>query len=208
MPVLLLLSLLFFFKPEPVPSSDTIEDLYPLRIGNTWSYDYMPPPSDQTLFRAYILNEEITDTARYLNHKLFKISQHGIPKYNLYYDSTTVIRYTADTTYSFKTPLLHWPLKVGESIAFLDTVYDGSYLHKIVFFLKDTKAPVTTKAGSFECYHFQQVTLRGDNIHPDTALTDLWYAKGTGLVKTRYSKIADGKTVDLGGMDLSSYKVM
>jgi hypothetical protein len=206
MPVALLLSIVLFF--QPAPSTDSLEDLYPLQIGNGWSYDYMGATSDPTGYIPNFLNEQVSDTSRYLGHKLFQISQGGIPKYHLYFDSTTVIRYIADTMFSFKTKLLYWPLKVNESTVFMDTLYDGSYLHKIIFVLKDSKTSVTTRAGSFECYHFQQLTLRGNNIHPDTTVNDLWYAKGTGLVKNRYSKMVDGKQIDQGGMDLTAYKIM
>ncbi|HET9136306.1 MAG TPA: hypothetical protein VFO76_06710 [Candidatus Kapabacteria bacterium] len=206
-----LLSLLFFFRPEliaPVPSSDLIEDLYPLQIGNSWSYDFIGANADPMGYMPNYLSEEVTDTSRYLGHKLFQISQGGIPRYKLYFDSTSVIRYVPDSIYSFKTQLLHWPLTIGETVVFLDTLYNGSYLHKIVFLLQDTKAPITTRAGLFECYHFQQQTYRGNGSHPDTTVIDLWYAKGIGLVRNRYSKVAYGKKIDQGGMDLITYKIM
>ncbi|HYM19599.1 MAG TPA: hypothetical protein VEW28_01190 [Candidatus Kapabacteria bacterium] len=98
-------------------------------------------------------------------------------------------------------------MQIGQRIILRDTVLDSNHLHKETLTLKEANVPVTTEAGLFYCSHFLKEMYHGEIYHPDSTMTDTWYAKGVGLIRERYSKWLNGKKIDRGGMDLKSYKV-
>ncbi len=208
MKLLLFVSLLCLFGCSESSSPEnkklgTIQELYPLNVGNKWVYKYIYSPTDPSGIIPEFLTIQVLSSQTFKGVKMYQVSRDGDKSF-WFYDSTTALYSTADTNSSSTQYLLHSPLTIDEPFV-LQAVTTGSTVDKAILTLAEENTSITTDAGTFNCFHFVETDYKGDLNHPDTSMVDQWYAKNIGMVRNRYSEWKAGVLKEHGGWDLQSY---
>jgi len=185
------------------PASATKQDLFPLSVGNHWTYHTKGYDLNtiDTTYTILIANEET-----YQGHDAFAYTASNYWNDGIYYRSNSDIYNVVSTTSTF---LLRYPMSVGASIVVLDTVYSNGQFNKLTFILKDSNEAVLVPAGTFICYHYDQVQVDGTPSMIDTNTKSFFYSPGVGLVQQKnYQKSYSMKTTNLEqAYELVNYQV-
>lgn len=187
------------------PLGETIQNVFPMKVGNSWSYlatsyHVNGGIAEQDTFRFSI------DSAGTVNgHAGFYASLFGVGF--LYYSGNDLM--ADDLTGDKPQFWMRYPMEVGEEIVLKDTV-NGSYREKDIVRLVSKNTTITVPAGTFTCIWYKTTgmdnTLNG--TFDTTTTSDFYVALGVGLIKTEdYLYYPDPSNPEHTTTELISYTV-
>lgn len=169
------------------PSSDdsiTIQQLYPMAIGDNWTYELTEYKTDGSIKNNRTYTISIPSSENVQGNTAFLIVPNGdsSTRQLSYYNGTTEII----TTYKNGSPVVgfHVLKNVGDIYTIKDTIEPGDVVRKDFGLLRAKNVSVTTVAGTFSTYQYDRIRLVGTSNTLDTdMITSQYYASGVGLVK-------------------------
>ena len=179
--LLLVFSVLYFGCDSSEPDENvTIQQLFPLNVGNVWALSREEYNADGSVEGRDTLRITI-DSAGVLNGRQGFYSTN--PDGELFF-----VYYSGNDMYSYgpsrdRTDLiLHLPENFNEDFVTADTTYSGGYHSKSIMKLVSKNAPVTVPAGSFSTFKFESIHLYGQGVLDTSSMSVLHFAPGVGLV--------------------------
>lgn len=189
-------------NPSTTSSNTAIQDIFPLKVGNSWTYLQTYYDTGDTISGTLSVTGEET----YHGFHAYFYSLSG-PVYNIdYYSGPNV--YSVAATDKIHNPhiSLHYPMNIGETFLLDSASWDPPYTETLK--LIQNSELISTPAGVFNCVHFQ---LFSGNVlqstTDSTAIRDDYYAPGIGLVRFRDYNMYNGKRYIYSTVELISYVV-
>ncbi len=175
----------------------TIDNYFPLAVGNSWSFKGVQDCSDGQSDTTY-LNLTVSEKYTWQDKSVFKTLSNEDPSgYMVYYDNELRVYYDPPENGGSYDIILREPLEMGT------TWEDNYYTHKIA----SVKMQLSVPAGSFENCIKDEFTRR--NVEPPVEKVKgyMAYAPGVGMVK-EYVEIdySDGSWCK-ALMELTSYDI-
>lgn len=188
--VLVFIFTVLFFngcKNSTSPSNTSIQDVFPLKIGDKWVYHIQNFLSNGATFVDTTTEIFILRQADYQGNSAFVYSlddTNSIDNKNIvYYDATSNVIMLKD---GYATTMLHYPMKENESLTLHDTTYSNGTIKREILVLRESNEPVSTPAGNFICLHYDDLSIRETSNISDTGYKAmLYFSIGTGLVQER-----------------------
>ena len=166
----------------------TIQDMYPLAIGNHWLYDVTDFKINGSVDHTDTVDQLVKDTFVFNGHKAFLYQENSDSTHleGIYYPNS----YEVDGAAFLCNPqhsdfILSYPMPFGGTHVVLDTLVGNEPLRN-EFILKDTGVTVRVDAGTFKCVQFDYVIFTVlDNFHPMDSIfiESIFVAPGIGIVK-------------------------
>jgi uncharacterized protein DUF3108 len=185
-------------------TTQTIQNAFPLKIGNSWTYQASGYDPNGILHK---------DTARFSidsagtvnGHAGFYISMFGVGF--IYYSGDDLM--ASDLTGDDPQFWMRYPMETGEEFVIKDTS-SGSYRERDVMRLVSKNTTVTVPAGTFTCIWYKTTgmdnTLNG--TFDTTTSSDLYVALGVGQIKQEnYLYYPDPANPEHTTTELISYTV-
>ncbi len=186
-------------------SSGTIQQLFPLAVGDSWSYQVIEYFNDGSIKanQTYLLS--VPSSSDYQGHTAYTFMANGDSSIKYYYDGTTdiiTIDGNSDPVVGF-----HLLQRIGDSYTFIDTIEPGNIKHKEVLVLRSINEQVKVAAGTFLANRYDQLRILGTSDKPDTDVIDSkYYSSGIGLVKEN-EWVTSGKLYQKYAVELKQYTV-
>jgi hypothetical protein len=184
----------------------TLQQLFPLSVGNWWSYHTLEYNNDGTPSADYLDTLNILRTEVFQNIQGFVLAftHSGDPGF-LYYSGADLFSEQdppgSETPYMF----LHYPMNTGQAIVVRDTTYSDGNRDQELFIFRGIES-VAVPAGSFSCHHFTRLSISASsNNTPDSSSSDFYYSPGIGLVKNMQSYTSLGQKVTSPITTLTGY---
>jgi len=165
-------------------SNETIQQVFPLKVGNQWIYSYQEFQNDGGLRIDDTSRFFITDESSFLGHTAFTILVNGdTSKQVMFYYVGQSDLYSVELgQYIFIQ--LRYPINIGKSVALLDTIYPNGDTRKEFIVLRSKNESIIVPAGAFTCLHFDDIKIGGPPDQIDTlTMAREYYALDKGLVK-------------------------
>lgn len=164
--------------------SSSIQDIFPLKTGNHWAYHLTEFSYPDTILFERAYDVLIRSNQIFQGRPAFEYSFQGDTsgKMLIYYLGTSDVYTVRNSTSFFHA--LHYPMNVGETFVIKDTIDSGGNIEKEIFILRGANEPISVKAGSFICLHFDRISISGNSAKQDTnSIKKMYYALGKGLIQ-------------------------
>jgi hypothetical protein len=173
-------------SPTATNNGVTVQELFPMSIGNKWTYHYQEWNDDGSVNEDHPAEITVDSNSYLQNQSAFALTVFGKPTF-LYYVGNSKLVNAKDTSYALVSGL-----NIGTEQL-----------------LEDTNAPVTVEAGTFTCYRFDDVTRIKNNAGGlDSNGIDSWYyGIGKGMIKEELVVFPQGKRHTFRIVGLVSYSV-
>lgn len=211
--LLLLCSFVLFFgscKNATTPDTATIEQLFPMSVGNSWTYHSQSFNQDGSISKDTTLAWlTITGTQQYQGHLAYITAFGGGSDQSLlFYSGSDLMQVSSSSPSSAPQSILHYPMNSGSTFTFRDTTYPDGRVDRSLLVLRGKNENVTVPAGSFSCYHFETLDVYGMPSSLDTGYSeDLYFASNVGWIQGKSYSRNNGVRY-LGSMQsLKSYVV-
>ncbi|MBS1902372.1 MAG: hypothetical protein JSS75_01550 [Bacteroidetes bacterium] len=197
-------------QPETAPTPTTIRTLFPLAVGNSWTYQVTNYDANTGAVSQRSTYTTSIDSAVTINGQTAYKYGSG-SAYQSFSGNDLQYSYTPSGRTGMITLVRYrYPMLVGTPQKVLDTTYSDQSRQVTTLEIVDSAKKVTVPAGTFTCVQFRTVILSTFSAAPlDTAqVTDDYLAPGVGLVRTahyRSNRISEDNLLDL--VELKSYTV-
>lgn len=179
---LLALSNLTGCSEDPVPSGGTIQQLFPLTVGNSWTLQ-------QTIYddAGNVINLDTTRTTvdsagTVFGHSGFHSTDHGEHVF-FYYQNGIDFRYQNIRDETDNHIMIRYPMAENEILVLKDTTTEDGYRTKEFIKLISENTSITVPAGSFNCVTYINYYLYGNATLDTTSYTVMSFAFGKGLIQ-------------------------
>jgi hypothetical protein len=174
-------------KTSTAPPSTTIQDVFPLKVGDRWTYHTQNFRLDGTTSVDTTVAIMIVRQATYQGNSAFVYSigdtNDNDNRNIVYYDANSNVTMLKD---GFPTTMLHYPMNDDESLTLHDTTYPDNTISREILVLRQSNETVSVPAGNFVCLHYDDLRIRGTaNALDTTYKAILYFSVGTGLVQER-----------------------
>jgi hypothetical protein len=200
---LLSVSLIIGCSEDPTPSSNTIQQLFPMAVGNSWKmqvvdYDTNGVPSD-----IDTMDLVIDSAGTVFGHSGF-FTVAGETGF-LYYNGAD-LRSQNPSHESDNQMVLRYPMAVNEIVITEDTTYPNGYRSQSLFKMVSENTPVTVPAGTFNCVVYMDYNLYGKGTLDTTSIDILSFSFGKGYIKQEsyYRKGSTSKLIQSNTVSLIS----
>lgn len=164
--------------------NSSIQDIFPLTTGNHWTYHLTEFLNTGTIRSESSYDVLIRSNQTFQGMLAFEYSLQGDTsgKMLIYYLGTSDVYTVRNSTSFFHA--LHYPMNVGETFVIKDTTDSGGNIQKEIFILRGASEPISVKAGSFTCLHFDRIAISGNSAKQDTnSIQKMYYASGKGMIE-------------------------
>jgi hypothetical protein len=164
-----------------VSNSHTVQEVFPLHVGNNWKY----------LWNEYGVLGDIIRRDTDFVHVDSVTSYNGKPAFALngsmiYLYSGNDLMYVSSYNTTGESPLiiLRYPVKVNESITVSDTTDPSGHQVLRTIRLASVDSIITVPAGTFKCLFYETYRIQGRAGELDTFfISQEYYALGVGRIK-------------------------
>lgn len=166
--------------------SYTIRQLFPLKTGNSWTYDAIDYDSSGNVRSRDSIIITITGETTFNGKQAYiAVLAPEIDSAILFYDGDAI--YSSEGSDPTPDIFLKLPTDVNKPIIVRDTTYSDSTRSMDQFVLKSKSTQVSVPAGTFKCYTMHEEYYYG----PDSALKNESYSKfdlapNVGLIHQQY----------------------
>jgi hypothetical protein len=155
---------------DPAASGRTVQELFPLKVGNSW----------KMLDTDYDPSGNIIDT----DTLLITIDSPANDELGfLYYNNNIDVRYQDPDDEHDNDLLIRYPMPPNEILITLDTTYQDSSRKRSLLKLVSENTPVSVPAGTFNCVVYIQYELFGKGALDTTSYSVQSYSFGIGYVQ-------------------------
>ncbi len=177
-----------------------MQQLFPLAIGDTWIvHGQTFDTTGKIITDATYPLLKILGTQQFQGQQAFQ-ALSGISSDTLLFfiSGTDLYQVTNFNAQPIIGQYLRYPMNAGETLSLNDST-------KLIF--QGNNESVTVSAGTFSCYHFDNIVISGKAPFDTLSMDRLYLASGIGIVQDKiYS--ADSKGIYLSlQLSLSSYTV-
>lgn len=191
---LLSVSLLIGCSEDPVPSSNTIEQLFPMAVGNSWKMQLVDYDTNGVVESIDTMNLTIDSAGTVFGHTGFFTDANGESGF-LYYNGPELRTQDPDHE-SDNDMILRYPMGVNEIVITRDTTYPDGYRSQSLFKMISENTPVSVPGGIFNCVVYMDYNLYGKGTLDTTSIDIFSFAFGKGYIK-RDSYYRRGSTTKL-----------
>jgi hypothetical protein len=192
---LLSVLLLIGCSDDPVPSNGTIQQLFPLAIGNSWKVQVVEYDDLGNVEAIDTMSLTIDSAGTSFGHSGFFASSQK-PIFLYYNNGVDLLSQNPNNKTDYKM-VLRYPMAVNEIVITEDTTYPNGYRSQSLFKMISENTPVSVPAGTFNCVVYMDYNLYGKGTLDTTSIDIQSFAFGTGYVKldTYYRNSSTSKTV-------------
>ena len=180
---------------EPETQKVTIDSLFPLKIGNSWSVQVKEySKSTGMLSGTDTTDILVTGNTTFKGLSAFSATFDGDP--GVIYKSGNDL-YFVDMPSGFQQLVARYPMTIGQTDKVIDTLVDDTRT-RVFFKLLSSNESVTVPAGTFSTYHFQEIDLSGKAEPLDTlGITNTYFTPGTGFIRQTIFEPGEGSVLKL-----------
>lgn len=167
---------------DPAASGGTIQQLFPMTIGNSWKMQYIGYDTNGVIDEIDTMDLVIDSAGSVFGHQGFFASS-GDPENSFLYYNNTDLRSQDPDNESDNEFIIRYPMATNEIIIIDDTTYPDGYRRQSLFKMISENTPVTVPGGTFNCVVFMDYNLYGKGSLDTTSYDIFSFAFGTGYVK-------------------------
>lgn len=169
-------------EPTTSQTQYTIQDVFPLTVGNNWRYAVHSYDKNGTTTDIDSSTISVDSTIGTGSNIAFWTQLGDDKPHLMYYSGPELIAYENDGTLSdvrFK-----YPMSVNEVIVLEDTVRSsGTHYRKTMSLISDN-TPITVPAGTFDCITYEYLSMSGKGSALDTtSMMQYHMGFGVGIVQ-------------------------
>jgi len=162
-------------------SNDSIEDVFPLKVGDSWTYHLQNWTDSVTKVVDTTINILIQSQLNVQGHTTYFYTLGDTNHKNSMYYSGTDLFMGSDSNSSSLS--LRYPMSPDEAIVTFDTTNSDGIRQTSKLIFRQSNEPISVPAGQFSCYHYEELRMITFQNKTDTVfLSKLYYAKNVGLV--------------------------
>jgi hypothetical protein len=143
---------------SPSASNTSIQDIFPLKVGNSWVYAVTEYSSDGTVKGTFPDTIRIVGSTTSQGAPAFEYTQQGADTLLFYYSGSSDLYSVQRGNASIA---LHYPMNIGDTYVLSDSIYPSGFEDKYVLILQSNNESVTVPAGSFSSVHYDQLEIEG-----------------------------------------------
>jgi hypothetical protein len=177
---LLSVSLLIGCSEDPAPSTNTIQQLFPMAVGNSWKMQDIEYDDLGNIDKIDTVDLTIDSAGTSYGHSGFFASAEGIPVFLFYNGNDLRSRSPFDTNDELR---VRYPMAVNEIIIMEDTTDPDGFRSQSLFKMISENTPVSVPGGTFNCVVYMGYELYGKGTLDTTSIDIMSFAFGTGYVK-------------------------
>lgn len=192
--------------------STTIQQLFPMLVGNVWTYNDLQYDQSGAVTGEDTTQLHITGKRNFAGNDAFflAILGPGGPDSGLIYyagsDLFSVSSLNQQVPRSQR--VLRYPMAAGETLIMHDTTYADTSRSERVLVFRGAGESVTVPAGTFSCYHFDNISIYGKPSSFDTTSKEmLYFAPNIGYILDEYYSRSGGTFYRGSRTELKSYKL-
>ena len=177
-----LLSVLFLIgcSDDPVPSSNTIQQLFPMAVGNSWNFQNINYDDLGNIAEIDTMDMVIDSAGTSYGHSGFFASIAGMPSFLFYNNNDLRSRTAFDSDDQM---IIRYPMAANEIVITQDTTDADGWRSQSLFKMISENTPVTVPGGTFNCVVYMDYNLYGKGTLDTSSYDILSFAFGTGYVK-------------------------
>ncbi len=207
--VLLVLCIVAFSegcKDNVSASDDSIQDIFPLKVGDRWTYHIEEWLNTNFKVTDTIGDIVVQEQAVFKGHQGYLYSLGDTNNENIVYYSGSDLFIVNESNSS--TIVLRYPMTTNQKLVLTDTTYpDGSRLTKELVYRQDNE-PITVPAGQISCVHYDRLVINYMQNIADTSLVrKLYFTKGIDFVLEEEFEKHQGKPFMIFRESLLSYSL-
>jgi len=164
--------------------SNGVQDIFPLVTGDHWVYQLTQYSTDGSIKSNGPYDVLLRSTQSFNGIPAFEYSIQGDTSKNslIYFVGSSDLYTERNSTVIYHA--LHYPMNVGDAYTITDTTYAGGFINKDFLVLQNNSESITVPAGTFNCLHFDRISIAGTVANPDTnSVKKQYYALNKGLIK-------------------------
>lgn len=186
-------------------SSVYIKEIFPLAIGNQWTYfstAYLP---DGSIYRADS-GRVMIDSAYTLKGIQGFMNTSLTPPQFLYYSGSEVRSF--DMVTGKTNVIARYPMAINETITIEDTLFSDGFRSRTMMRIASENTKVTVPAGTFTCVNYEIVEMYGKDGKLDTStVLQKYFSKGVGRIKSIYYNYLSSKVQPQSVSELIHYSL-
>lgn len=179
---LLALSNLTGCSEDPVPSGGTIQQLFPLSVGNSWTLQQTIYDDAGNVTNTDTSRMTIDSTGTVFGHSGFYFSSDGDHGF-YYYQNGIDVRYQDPKDEQDNSIVMRYPMAENEILVIKDTTTEAGYRTKEFIKLISENTSVTVPAGTFNCLTYIKYRLYGNSTLDTTSYIVMSAAFGKGIIQ-------------------------
>ena len=163
------------------PTDDyTIQNIFPLKVGNTWTLHRVDYNQDGSIAEEYDDTLSIDSSGIAGGHSgfYFNFADGGA---FVYYSGTDLMRYSEQSDRS--SLMLRYPMELNKDLVLRDTTYQDGYRSKETLRLVAKDFQVAAPAGTFNCLKYEITNMSGpDTAFVTSSMDNIYFAANVGFI--------------------------